>query len=80
MAYNIGINAFRKSTLVKEINAGNIEKVPSEMMKWSKVTKNIDKIVNGQTVSVPTKVVNKGLLNRRTREAKLFTTPPSRLA
>jgi GH24 family phage-related lysozyme (muramidase) len=78
MAYNIGINAFRKSTLVKEINAGNIEKAPSEMMKWSKVTKNIEKTVNGRTVSVPTKVINKGLLNRRTREAKLFTTPPSR--
>jgi lysozyme len=78
LAYNIGINAFRNSTLVKEINAGNIERAPSEMMKWSKVTKNIEKTVNGRTISVPTKVINEGLLNRRTREAKLFTTPPSR--
>ena len=48
------------------------------MMKWSKVTKNIEKTVNGQTVFVPTKVISKGLLNRRTREAKLFTTFPAR--
>ena len=74
MCFNIGCGNFKKSTLVKELNAGNTEKVPGEIMRWNKITKYETKTVNGKPTTVPIKVVSKGLANRRASEAKLFTT------
>jgi lysozyme len=72
MCFNIGCGAFKKSTLLKELNAGNTEKVPGEMMRWTKVTKNLKKTINGISTIVPTKVVNDGLVARRAKEAEMF--------
>lgn len=55
-AFNIGAQAFRGSTLLKELNKGNYQAVPGQMMRWVKVT--IDQ----------QKVTNRGLINRRTSE------------
>ena len=58
--YNVGTTNFINSTLLKELNKGNYDKVPSELKKWVNVT------VNG--VKKPLQ----GLINRRNMEADLF--------
>lgn len=58
--FNVGAEAFRKSTLRKRLNAGEYDAVPSELAKWNKVT------VEGKKVVVP------GLSNRRAAEAGLW--------
>ena len=56
-AYNCGVGALRKSTLLKKVNANpNDETIREEFLKWNKV--------NG-------KVLN-GLTNRRKAEADLY--------
>jgi len=61
-AYNLDPAAFKKSTLIKQLNKGNYDAVPSELMKWVMIT---DK--NGK------KVRSKGLVNRRTKEVALWS-------
>lgn len=55
-AYNVGVGAFQKSTLLKKLNAGNYAAVPGELMKWTKA--------GGRTLP--------GLVNRRAAEAGLW--------
>ncbi|GAA4667469.1 lysozyme [Bartonella pachyuromydis] len=55
-SYNIGIDAFRDSTLVKKLNKGNYEAVPTELQKWTRV--------GGKRLP--------GLVNRRAAEAGLW--------
>lgn len=59
-AYNVGIGAFKGSTLLKLLNKGEYDCVPKELMKWVKTT------VNGK------KVPSKGLVNRRSAEVGLW--------
>jgi lysozyme len=54
--FNVGAGAFRKSTLLKKLNAGDYNAVPSELAKWNKA--------GGKTVQ--------GLVNRRAAEAGLW--------
>ena len=54
--FNVGEGAFRGSTLLKKLNAGNFDAVPSELARWNKV---------GGKVSA-------GLTNRRAAEAGLW--------
>jgi lysozyme len=61
LAFNIGIGAFSKSTLVKKLNAGNIEGAEVEFGRWNKA--------GGKVVD--------GLTRRRLAEAELFSTPVS---
>lgn len=58
-AYNVGTPAFRDSTLLRRLNAGDVGAVPSEMRRWNKS--------DGQVVQ--------GLINRREAEVRQFTTP-----
>jgi lysozyme len=57
-AYNVGNAAFRKSTLLRKLNAGDYDAVPSELAKWNKA--------GGKVVQ--------GLVNRRAAEAGLWST------
>jgi len=59
-AFNIGVFGFTTSTLLKELNKYQYEKVPEEMKKWKKGT------VNGKKVVLPV------LVGRRKREGKLW--------
>lgn len=54
--FNVGEGALRGSTLLKKLNAGNYDAVPSELARWNKVGKN----------------VSAGLVNRRAAEAGLW--------
>lgn len=54
--YNLGGSNFAKSTMLKRINAGRINDVPAEIMKWNKA--------GGR--------VFKGLTNRRRGEAAMW--------
>jgi lysozyme len=36
LAFNIGLSAFKRSILLKKLNAGKYDEVPMEMMKWAK--------------------------------------------
>ena len=54
--FNLGPTNLKSSTLLKELNAGNYEKVPSEMKRWNKAG---GKVLNGLT-------------RRREAEALLF--------
>jgi lysozyme len=57
LAYNIGLTAFKKSTLLKRLNA-NYPKtaVADEFLRWNKVKG----------------IINQGLSNRRSKEKELF--------
>ena len=54
--YNVGITAFKNSTLLKKVNAKDFDAVPPELMRW---------IYSGKKV-VP------GLVNRRSAESGLW--------
>ena len=55
-AYNAGVGALQKSTLLKKVNAEKIDEVPAEFMKWTK----------GGGKELP------GLVRRRRAEVKLW--------
>ena len=58
--FNVGANAFRKSTLLKKLNAeARLGDVAAEFHKWNKAGT----------------VVLTGLISRRQKEAELFLTP-----
>lgn len=57
-AFNVGEAAFRKSTLVKKLNNGDYNAVPSELARWVNA--------DGQRLQ--------GLVNRRAAEAGLWVT------
>ncbi|MBB4250843.1 lysozyme [Rhizobium sp. BK008] len=59
-AFNAGVGAFKSSTLLKKLNAGDYAAVPGELAKWNKTT------IEGK------KVVSNGLVNRRAAEAGLW--------
>lgn len=59
LSYNIGPNAFAKSTVLRELNAGNFDKAAAAFRMWNKA--------GGEVI--------KGLVNRREAEIKLFLTP-----
>jgi lysozyme len=56
LVYNIGEGALRKSTLLKELNAGNLSVVPNQFLRW---TRGGGRVLNG-------------LVRRRKAEAALF--------
>jgi lysozyme len=56
--FNLGEGALQKSTLLKLLNAGDYNSVPSELQKWVKA--------GGQTLA--------GLVKRRMAEADLWRT------
>ena len=60
--FNVGAGAFQKSTLLKKLNNGDFDAIPTELAKWNKGT------VNGKRVAIP------GLVNRRAVEIDLWTT------
>ncbi len=57
--FNVGDTAFRNSTLVKVLNAGNFDQVPAQLRRWIRD--------NGKIV--------KGLINRREKEITLWNSP-----
>jgi lysozyme len=54
--FNVGVNAFKTSTLLRKLNAGDYPGVPAQLMRWNKV--------NGRPVQ--------GLTRRRRAEADLW--------
>ena len=56
LAYNIGLDAFANSTLLRQLNAGNYKDVPTQFRRWNK---NDGKVMQG-------------LVNRREREIKMW--------
>lgn len=62
LRYNIGETNFRNSTLLKYLKAGNLDKVPVEMLRWVYITDPKSK----------KKVVSKGLQSRRELEVALW--------
>ena len=61
LAFNIGIEAFSKSTLLKELNAGRIQNAAEQFAFW--------RLAAGQ--------VQPGLVKRRAAERALFLQVPS---
>lgn len=59
LSYNIGPTALAKSTVLRELNAGNYDKAAAAFQMWNKA--------GG--------VVSKGLVRRREAERQLFMTP-----
>ncbi len=58
--FNIGVDAFKNSTLLTKLNQGKYGEVGDEMRRWNKGT------INGKKVELP------GLVKRREKEANLF--------
>jgi lysozyme len=63
-AYNCGIGALQKSTILRKLNRGDVEGAAAAFEMWNKAT------VNGK------RVVLRGLARRRAAEKALFLTPP----
>ena len=63
--FNLGVNAFKKSTLLKELNLEHYVMAASEFLKWNKV-------LNPKTGK---KEISPAILSRRQREKALFETP-----
>lgn len=55
--YNIGVSAFKSSTLLKKLNKGDYDSVPYQLMRWTKS--------KGKTL--------RGLVNRRAAEVGLWS-------
>ena len=55
-AYNLGLGALKRSTLLKVLNAGNFNEAANQFLRWDKA--------NGKTLS--------GLTRRREAERNLF--------
>lgn len=64
-AFNVGVDAFRTSTLLRVLNQGRYDLVPAQMMRW---VKDVDPDT-GKMVTVP------GLVNRRTADSALWLEP-----
>jgi lysozyme len=62
-SFNCGVGVLQSSTLVKRLNDGFYEEVPSHLLDWCKAT------INGKIA------VNQGLYNRRKSEGELWSTP-----
>lgn len=63
LVFNIGTEAFAKSTLLRKLNAGDFQGASAQFSVWNKIT------LNGVLV------VSNGLSNRRGLESALFNTP-----
>lgn len=63
LAYNIGLNAFKGSSVLRFYNAGDINKAADSFLLWNKGTNKYNK-----------KVVLPGLVKRRLAEKALFLT------
>ncbi len=59
LVFNIGIGAFKGSSLLRELNRGNLDAVPGQFLRW----------VNGGGRKLP------GLVRRRAAEAALWSEP-----
>ena len=57
--FNVGVGAFTSSTLLKVLNDGQYDQVPTQLLRWTKA--------GGQVVQ--------GLVNRRNNEINLWNTP-----
>lgn len=64
-AFNVGVVAFERSTLLRRLNAGDYSGVPEEMAKWNKVR------VGGTLKPSP------GLTKRRLAEAAMWHRAPA---
>ena len=64
-AFNVGAGAFKGSTLLKRLNAGDRQAAADQFLVWNKIT------INGK------KQVLKGLTTRREAERKQFLSPVS---
>lgn len=60
-AFNVGIGNLTSSTLLRKLNTGDYDCVPTELMQWVHITK------NGKKIKLA------GLVNRRKAEAKLWS-------
>lgn len=60
LAFNIGLGAFKKSTLLKKVKAGEFDAVPAQFMRWNKA--------GGRELE--------GLTRRRRAEAALWRSLP----
>ena len=67
--FNVGKGAFRDSTLLKKLNAGDYDSVPAELRRWNKIT--VRKVQEDGTWKM-VKQVSKGLIARREAEIKLW--------
>lgn len=55
-SFNVGVGAFKASTLLKKLNAGDYDAIPTQLMRWTKA--------GGRQVA--------GLVNRRQNEIDLW--------
>ncbi len=59
-AFNVGVQAFKSSTLLKKLNQGLYHEVPAQLRRWNKTR------VDGKLQELP------GLTNRREKEITLW--------
>jgi lysozyme len=54
-SFNVGVEAFKRSTLLKKLNAGQYDAVPTELMKWvSSKGKRLPGLVNRRAAEIGT--------------------------
>ncbi len=60
-SFNVGVTAFKNSTLLKRINSCSFDEVPEQIRRWNKIT-----IPSGE------KRISEGLANRRKVECRMW--------
>lgn len=72
--YNIGIGAFRESTMLDKLTAKDIKGAAAEFPRWNKATVPVTTVVKGVKKTTRVKKVLPGLVKRRAAERALFET------
>jgi lysozyme len=71
LAFNIGSQAFKDSSVVRVLNQGNYDLVPNFIRMWNKITVQVVDVDGMKKV----KKVSQGLVNRREAEVSLWNKP-----
>ena len=71
LAFNIGSEGFKTSSVVRVLNQGRYDLVPGFMRMWNKITVQVCDVDGCKKV----KKVSKGLVNRREKEVALWLKP-----
>ena len=73
LSHSLGSTVFSSSTVATAINQKEFAKATTEFMRYNKVSTVIPTYENGVVQKIPQTVISSGMMKRRIKEAKLFS-------
>src|SRR5512139_3071395 len=71
-AFNVGLRALEKSTLLKLLRVGDFAGAAAQFDRWVYIAVSRVTVVDGKEITVKVKEVSKGLVNRRRMDRAIF--------